>query len=198
MGKGYAIRQMQTFSPCNAVCMASEENLIFSGHADGKLYLWDPKTGESVHEFNVHAKRITSLVLSPALDRRHIMTVSQDNTIRIFDIRKLASKEGAQPLHVIGSSIPKGLMGGGGATVLNAGGGGSGRNSSCKVAADWTRACFSPDGVYAACGFAGGSLFIWNLTTNTETALRSSAVTPRYVSPPFPPKPFSFLLLFLC
>ena len=164
---------MQTFSPCSAVCIASEENLISSGHADGKMYLWDPKTGERVHEFNVHTKRITSLALSPALERRHIMTVSQDNTIKIFDIRKLASNENIQPLHVIGGSIPKGM--GSGAVTLNVGGG-SGRSHSYRIASDWAKACWSPDGVYAACGFAGGLLFIWNLNTNTESALKTSAL----------------------
>ncbi|XP_046853261.1 autophagy-related protein 16-1-like isoform X2 [Xenia sp. Carnegie-2017] len=44
-----------------------------------------------------------------------------------------------------------------------------------KIATDCTRACFSADGNYAACGSQDGSIFIWDTTTlKTEKVLKSN------------------------
>lgn len=45
-----------------------------------------------------------------------------------------------------------------------------------KVAFDWTRAAFSPDGQYIAAGSSDGSVFIWSVVTHTvENVLKNHA-----------------------
>ena len=40
------------------------------------------------------------------------------------------------------------------------------RASSFNVGADYTKATFSPDAEYVACGSSDGSVFIWNVAKN--------------------------------
>ena len=44
-----------------------------------------------------------------------------------------------------------------------------------KVGCDWTRATFSPDGEYVACGANDGLVFVWNLNSGKiETTLKEN------------------------
>ncbi|KAJ1548375.1 hypothetical protein HK096_002032, partial [Nowakowskiella sp. JEL0078] len=40
-----------------------------------------------------------------------------------------------------------------------------------RVGLNWTKSCFSPDGVFAACGGADGSVFVWRLEGGCEAVL---------------------------
>ncbi|XP_043663413.1 autophagy-related protein 16 [Vespula pensylvanica] len=52
-----------------------------------------------------------------------------------------------------------------------------------KVAFDWTRAAFSPDGQYIAAGSSDGSVFIWSVATHmVENVLKNHAATVTAVS----------------
>ena len=41
-----------------------------------------------------------------------------------------------------------------------------------KVGCDWSRACFSPDGQYVACGSADGAVFVWSQSGKLESVLK--------------------------
>jgi WD40 repeat protein len=79
---------------------------IASGHLDGKLRLWDVRTGHSTHIYDTI--QITCVTVSPGksadilkhksrfhnlirwihqLDYSHILTTSRDNTLKMIDIR---------------------------------------------------------------------------------------------------------------
>lgn len=47
------------------------------------------------------------------------------------------------------------------------------RASNFNVGADYTKATFSPDAEYIACGSSDGSVYIWNVAKNkVETVLK--------------------------
>jgi autophagy-related protein 16 len=72
-------------------------------------------------------------------DLRRLLCCSRDNILRVFDVRMLAQPEGV-------FSTPE-----------------------LQIFAAWTRACWSPDSQYLACGGANGSVFVFDRVSQKVT-----------------------------
>ncbi|ORY07876.1 WD40 repeat-like protein [Basidiobolus meristosporus CBS 931.73] len=60
---------------------------IISGHENGSISMWDPKTGEKLKSVHPHDEPITDLQFS--VDRTYFITSSKDKSAKIFDANTL-------------------------------------------------------------------------------------------------------------
>ena len=67
-------------------CLTSRGFQIVSGHFDGKLRLWDIRTGSMTVEIaDIHSSKITGVAIFP--DGFKALTNSRDHSMRVVDIR---------------------------------------------------------------------------------------------------------------
>eukprot|EP01018_Ginkgo_biloba_P028392 Gb_19331 [translate_table: standard] len=66
--------------------LVQSKDLIFSGHSDGTLKVWDARTGMPtlIQEIKDHAKSVTCLAVS--ITKNKLYSGSLDRTIRVYDI----------------------------------------------------------------------------------------------------------------
>ncbi|KAK9768183.1 translation initiation factor eIF3 subunit [Basidiobolus ranarum] len=60
---------------------------IISGHENGSICMWDPKTGEKLNSVHPHTEFITDLQFS--VDRTYFITSSKDKSAQIFESNTL-------------------------------------------------------------------------------------------------------------
>eukprot|EP01101_Sappina_pedata_P003821 TRINITY_DN1543_c0_g1_i2.p1 TRINITY_DN1543_c0_g1~~TRINITY_DN1543_c0_g1_i2.p1 ORF type:complete len:555 (+),score=182.82 TRINITY_DN1543_c0_g1_i2:181-1665(+) len=86
--RGYCTRTISCTSSCNDLAISADSSVITSGHLDGKLRFFDPRTGELENEIVAahDGKQITSVTIFP--DGNRILTNGRDDSLRIIDIRK--------------------------------------------------------------------------------------------------------------
>jgi autophagy-related protein 16 len=67
LGKGYCVRTVFCYSPCNAVAVVGESTrMLCSAHADRRVRLWDLKTADPVAEIqDVQSKQVRAHHLQP-------------------------------------------------------------------------------------------------------------------------------------
>ncbi|TPX48040.1 hypothetical protein SeMB42_g02502 [Synchytrium endobioticum] len=64
--------------------------LIYTGHEDGSIQVWDPEIGERTRMIKMHAGAIQDLQFpSPWKDKSHFITASKDHSAQIFDAKTL-------------------------------------------------------------------------------------------------------------
>eukprot|EP01027_Heterolobosea_sp_BB2_P007311 GEZU01010896.1.p1 GENE.GEZU01010896.1~~GEZU01010896.1.p1 ORF type:complete len:413 (+),score=100.46 GEZU01010896.1:164-1240(+) len=84
--KGSCIKTSICFSSCNDVDV--DADFVVSGHFDGAIRFWDMRTGNMTEDIaGAHTNQITSVCISP--DTTTVLTNSKDNTLKLYDIRKL-------------------------------------------------------------------------------------------------------------
>jgi WD40 repeat protein len=64
-----------------------ESPWIASGGEDGKVNVWDSRTGELVHSFRGHTGLVSSLAFGP--DCRRLYSGSRDTTVKVWDLTQL-------------------------------------------------------------------------------------------------------------
>jgi WD40 repeat protein len=63
------------------------ENLLISGHAKGKVVIWEPLTGNLVTKLDGHTERVYSLGVSP--DKRFFLSGASDYSAILWDLETL-------------------------------------------------------------------------------------------------------------
>ncbi|WP_437571696.1 phosphorylase family protein [Sorangium sp. So ce542] len=71
-------------SPCMAVAVSPDGQLIASAHWNGQVWLWDVATGEPRRALTGHVGSVRSIAFSP--DRATLASCSSDTTIRLWDV----------------------------------------------------------------------------------------------------------------
>lgn len=61
--------------------------LIATGSADRTVRVWDVERGYCTHNFREHTDIVQSVYFHPDPNRLLLFSCSEDNTIRIFDLR---------------------------------------------------------------------------------------------------------------
>jgi autophagy-related protein 16 len=168
LGKGYCVRTVFCYSPCNAVAVVGESTrMLCSAHADRRIRLWDLKTADPVAEIqDVQSKQATSLSWSPAWEYL-VLTTAPDNTAQLIDLRNQKSAHTFRVrarafmfvpysfshhcAHAHNTHTQQPPQGG----VLS------------------PQACFSADGNFVAAGSTSGGVYIWN----THTAALEAHIT---------------------
>jgi WD40 repeat protein len=68
-----------------SVAFSPDGKSIVSGDDSGTIKLWNIMTGEVIHTFVGHSKRVNSVALSP--DGTRIVSGSDDHTIKLWDVK---------------------------------------------------------------------------------------------------------------
>jgi WD40 repeat protein/serine/threonine protein kinase len=72
---------------------------IASASQDGKVTIWDARSGQQLLQFRAHEKHARSVAFSP--DGRLLATSSWDKTVKIWDVQTLAGERHPSPLHTL-------------------------------------------------------------------------------------------------
>jgi WD40 repeat protein/serine/threonine protein kinase len=75
---------------------------IASSSQDGKVTLWDAKSGQRLFQFRAHESHARSVAFSP--DGQRLATASWDKTVKIWDVQTLAKNRDPSALPVLGTS----------------------------------------------------------------------------------------------
>jgi len=76
--------QIEIKLPSTASCLAysSEGSLIAVGHPDGRVSVWNARSGELVKELNAHSKEVNSVQF--ILQEGRLLTIGDDNRARLW------------------------------------------------------------------------------------------------------------------
>jgi periodic tryptophan protein 2 len=85
--ESYILKQQGHFFDVNTVAYSPNGNIIASGSDDGKIKLWDTKSGFCFATFDDHKGPITSIKFMPKKGNA-IISSSLDGTVRAFDLIK--------------------------------------------------------------------------------------------------------------
>jgi WD40 repeat protein len=144
---GACTRTIPCHSSCNSLSVSSHSGLIATGHLDGHVRIWALRSGELMKDLDeLHTQQVTSVEFSK--DGYTLLTNSRDNAVKLIDIRTFRT------LTTLEGSAKEAY-----------------RNS-----ANWNRASWSPDAMYAMAGAASGSVFIWK----TETGKLEAVLPPAH------------------
>lgn len=135
----------------------SISNAIVSGHIDGGIRLWDPRSNERIGDIpDLHdgsCGGVTSVMFNPS-NSSQIVTMGRDSIIKLVDLRMTTSD----------SSDVQSSNGGIELQTF--------RHVDMKVDLSYSGCAISPDGKYVAAGSANGNIFIWKTTDgNLENQL---------------------------
>ncbi|XP_064594375.1 WD repeat-containing protein 90-like isoform X2 [Liolophura sinensis] len=119
--------------PVTAVDISADGTKVLAGTSSGNLGVLDVCSRDYTTIMRSHTKKITSLSVDPY--RKHIVTVAEDHTIRVWDSDSL------QQLYDF--SAPK--------------------ECPCVV-------CYHPLGQIFSCGFEGGTVKVFNVSTTSMLA----------------------------
>lgn len=84
------LQDQKSAASCLAVC-SSDNNGIVAGFDSGIASLMDPRSGVTAHRWQAHAKTVTSV----AANAHQLVSVAQDRTLKVWDVRKLSSSTAA-------------------------------------------------------------------------------------------------------
>jgi WD40 repeat protein/tRNA A-37 threonylcarbamoyl transferase component Bud32 len=162
-----------------AFCPAGKRGappLLASGGHDGKVKLWDARTGAELASLHEHTSRVSTVAFSP--NGRTLASGGYDGTIKLWDVAKrtlLASLTSpAGPVAALAFS-PDGKT-----LAANGGAGKAGRLILWDVRTQSPRfrlpsstqphcnVVFSPDGKLVLCGAPFEKVRVWDVATGTE------------------------------
>lgn len=83
------------FDDVNAVCFADpSSNVLFSGSDDSFIKVWDRRSMSAAREAGVFVGHMEGITfISPKGDGRYLMSNGKDQTMKLWDIRKLTSRD---------------------------------------------------------------------------------------------------------
>jgi WD40 repeat protein len=74
-----------------AVAFSPDGRYLVTGRANGKVHVWDGRTGEQVGTLGTHKQAVRGVVFSP--DGKHLASASADGAVRLWDATRLDKKD---------------------------------------------------------------------------------------------------------
>ena len=72
-----------------SIAISSDSTFMASGDRDGKILIWNLRSGEIENTFDTHSGQILSLDISP--DNGHLASGATDNTITLYDLSNMSA-----------------------------------------------------------------------------------------------------------
>lgn len=141
LSTGTCERSFKYFSKARRISIVVESGLLVSGHMDGNLRFWDPRSNgfEPVRQVTVHSGREASGVSTPMAGAPSLVaSCGKDNTVCVIDVRTF------NLLHTL--SGPRFKV-------------------DCSP---WNRPAFAPTASYVSCGSEDGTLHVWDLSEESH------------------------------
>lgn len=124
----------------------SISNAIVSGHIDGGIRLWDPRSNERIGDIpDLHdgsCGGVTSVMFNPS-NSSQIVTMGRDSIIKLVDLRMASTDSSDLPSSNGGIELQ------------------TFQHVDMKVDLSYSGCAISPDGKYVAAGSANGNIFVW-------------------------------------
>lgn len=133
-------------STARRVGILPDSGLIVTGHHDGKLRFWDPRTtrADAVKEIDVHPGREVYSVVS-SLAGGTVITCGKGNTLCVIDTREFRVRSRlSAPGFQVGNT-------------------------------QWARPALSPSASHVLAGSEDGALYLWDLESNSASPTRKSS-----------------------
>ncbi|NQU60841.1 MAG: hypothetical protein HQ512_06895 [Rhodospirillales bacterium] len=163
-------------SPLNAVAFGLGGIVVAGGGHDGKIPVWNAKTGRKIGTLEGHERGVTGLSISP--DGRRLLSASIDKTLKLWDLEKMTELpfDGKHEGQIFAAAFSPD-----GKTVLSAGRYGfliqwnlaDGKPIKTIRAHDtmiWAVG-FSPDGRFALSASSDESTRVWHLESGDRIGL---------------------------
>ena len=135
----------------------SISNAIVSGHIDGGIRIWDPRSNERIGDIpdlhDASCGGVTSVMFNPS-NNSQIVSMGRDSIIKLVDVRMATTNSSDLSSSVDGIELQ------------------TFQHVDMKVDLSYSGCVISPDGKYVAAGSANGNIFIWRTSDgNLENQL---------------------------
>ena len=124
----------------SGVAFHPREKLLAAAQFDRTVVLWDVKTGRKLRTLKGHTDHVTSVAFGSGNAVGLVASAGQDNTVRLWDIRKIEEEREALLIYTFDESDETGH-------------------------AFFIRVAFSPDGSQLAAASVDGTMKLWDVST---------------------------------
>lgn len=73
------------FGGVTSACLSRAGDCFMTGHENGRIFMWETKTGRQIQGLNGHQNWIWSLAPSP--DGKYLLSACEDRTVRVWEVQ---------------------------------------------------------------------------------------------------------------